>query len=171
MYKQLLFCLETNKRAGTDWIYIKETIDNFYNLPNTVKLSQIYMGSKTKYNSKEIIDQISKIRKDYKLGETYIIYCIDVDDFETNPNHVNEFNNISNYCDHNSYELIWFCHDIEDVYLGRRLSDQDKVKESANFRRKNSITSISPSSLSSNNTHQIHSSNILSILDKYLKKK
>lgn len=38
---QMIFCLETNKRAGTDYIYIKEILDNWYQLSNQVKLTPI----------------------------------------------------------------------------------------------------------------------------------
>lgn len=42
MARQLIFCLETNKRANTDYIYIKEAIDFFYQESRQVKISLIY---------------------------------------------------------------------------------------------------------------------------------
>lgn len=168
MYKQLLFCLETNSHAATDWIYIMETISKFYNLSNKIKLSQVYMNSKTRYNSKRVLEEIDKKTKKYTLGETYVIYCIDVDDFESNPDHVKEFNDISSFCNRNGYELIWFCHDIEEVFLGKRISDSEKVRESGAFRKKKLINSINDSMLLSSNNHRVHSSNILTVLGNYL---
>lgn len=126
------------------------------------------MNSKTKYNSREVINEISKKTKEYKLGLTHVIYCIDVDDFESNPNHVREFNDIRSFCQHNGFELIWFCHDIEDVFLGKRISDHAKVSESSMFRKRHVINTIDNSLLLSSNSHQIHSSNILSVLSSYL---
>lgn len=41
----MIFCLETNKRAGTDYIYIKEIINYLYQISNQVKISPIYMGT------------------------------------------------------------------------------------------------------------------------------
>ena len=52
---QLILCVETNKKADTDSKYIFETIRYYYNVDNSVKLSKIYMGTKTKYNSKEVL--------------------------------------------------------------------------------------------------------------------
>lgn len=31
---QLIFCVETNKRADTDWVYIEETLKAYYELSN-----------------------------------------------------------------------------------------------------------------------------------------
>lgn len=171
MYKQLLFCLETNKKAATDLIYINETISRFYQLTNKEKLSQIYMGSKTKYNAKDITSKITKSVKDYTLGKTHVIFCIDVDDFESNPDHIREYNDIVTFCNQNQYELIWFCHDVEDVFLKKRISDHEKVKEAGAFRQRKGIESLTISSLTSSNNHLVHSSNIMSVLDKYLARK
>lgn len=170
MYKQLLFCLETNKVAATDWIYISEAITKYYKCNNTVKLTQVYMNSKTRYNSKDVLGNINKKMKAYTLGKTYVIYCIDVDDFESNPDHVKEFENISNFCIQNGYELVWFCHDIEDVFLKKRVSSHEKVQEAGSFRRKKEIETIDETVLKSVNAHKIHSSNILTVLDRYLER-
>ena len=40
---QFIFVVETNKGCKSDWIYIKETINHFYNYDNNVKLSEVYM--------------------------------------------------------------------------------------------------------------------------------
>lgn len=42
---QILFCLETNQNADTDWGYIHETIEQFY-VYRTVRLRPVYMGTK-----------------------------------------------------------------------------------------------------------------------------
>ncbi len=166
---QVILCMETNKRAATDYIYINETIKRFYscNGNNKIKISPVYMNNKTRYNSKDVIKEIQRLSKDY-AGDTKVIYCIDTDSFEVNQDHARELKEINKYCEKNGYDMIWFCHEVEEVYLGRRVSDKQKVKEAADFRRKNMISNISERLLRCNDK-RTHASNILTILDKYLK--
>ena len=77
---------------------------------------------------------------------------------------------IAHFCQDEGYELVWFCHDVEEVYLGKKVSDSQKVSEAATFRRKKSIENIHIDKLSSNVMRK-GASNILKILDKYLKRK
>ena len=171
MNVQLIFCLETSKAAGTDWVYVKETISRFFVITNKIKYAPIYMNSKNNYNSAFVNKEIAKRIKDYRLGKTYVFYCIDVDDFESNPVHVKEFKDISAFCKKNGYSLVWFCHDIEDVYLNKRIHDTEKVKMAGAFRQNKCINQISKSKLESSNCHKVHSSNILGELSKYLERK
>lgn len=60
MAVQMIFCVETNKNANTDSIYITETINRFYEQTNKISRKFIYLGSKSKYNDKETIKQIAK---------------------------------------------------------------------------------------------------------------
>ena len=51
---QLIFVVETNKKCKSDWIYIKDTIDRFYQYDQAqVKFSPVYMDGKGKYKNKE----------------------------------------------------------------------------------------------------------------------
>ena len=44
MGMQLIFVLETNKKCKSDWIYIKDTIEYFYNIDaNNIKFTQVYI--------------------------------------------------------------------------------------------------------------------------------
>ncbi len=111
---QLILCLETNKTAATDFIYINETIKHFFKLDNTIKISPVYMNGKTNYNSTRVEKQIKKLTSDYsKTGTTQVIYCIDTDAFETDMSFKTQYDNVEKYCKNNGYELIWFCHDVE----------------------------------------------------------
>ncbi len=67
MAVQLIFCVETNKKADTDSIYISELVNYFYVLNNQIKISKVYMGTKSKYCSKEIIKEIEKKQKHLSL--------------------------------------------------------------------------------------------------------
>lgn len=43
MSTQFIFAVETNKSCNSDWIYIKSTIEHFYEYePSQVKLSTLY---------------------------------------------------------------------------------------------------------------------------------
>lgn len=60
MSLQLIFVVETNKTCKSDWIYIKDTIDYFFEYDRTaIKLTPVYMDGKGKYKNKE--KEISKI--------------------------------------------------------------------------------------------------------------
>lgn len=52
MALQLIFVVETDKRCKSDWIYIKSTLNHFYQYDHTqVKLTSIYLSGKDKYKS------------------------------------------------------------------------------------------------------------------------
>lgn len=167
---QMILCVETNRRADTDYIYISETIKHLYKTDKQITINKVYMGSKTKYKSKEVLRNIKQLTKDFTIGETRVIYCVDTDAYETDVEHKKVFDDISRFCEENGYELIWFCHDIEDVYIGKKISDSQKVQEAGAFRKKNKINEMELDQLSSDKM-RVHTSNILCILDKYLSRK
>lgn len=108
MARQLIFCLETNKRANTDYIYMKEAIDFLYQESRQVKISPIYMGTKTKYRSKDVLREINQKKKMFIHGETKVIYFIDTDAFEKNTEHANALRDIRQFCEENDYGLVWY---------------------------------------------------------------
>lgn len=105
---QMIICLETNKRADTDGIYIAEVIEHWYQKNNKVKLSRVYMNSKSRYNSKDVRREIDKKSKEFILGETRVIYCIDTDQYEKNADHAKELDDIVEYSKENDYDLVWY---------------------------------------------------------------
>lgn len=167
---QMILCVETNKKADTDSIYISETINHWYKITNQIKISKVYMNTKSKYNSKDVLREIDKKAKAFTIGETKVIYCVDTDQYEKNIEHATELNNIHQYCEENHYDLIWFCHDVEEVFCGQKVLDSQKVQEAATFRRKKKIEEIQLDKLSCN-VKCACTSNILNILDKYLSRK
>lgn len=170
MGKQIIFCMETNRQAATDWVYINETIKRFYKVTNQIHFEKEFLDGKNNYNSKGTLKSIQKKINDFSQGETSVIYCIDVDDFETNPTHIKDSEDIVTFCQQNEYDLIWFCHDVEDVYLGRRIPKNEKVQAAERFRKNKGIESIDKKKLKSSNTHKVHSSNILDVLDGHLER-
>lgn len=54
MGSQFIFVVETNKKCQSDWIYIKDTIEQFYSYNRTqVKLNKVYMAGKGNYKKKQ----------------------------------------------------------------------------------------------------------------------
>lgn len=167
---QMILCVETKKSADTDSIYILDTINRWYKVDNKVKISKINMNSKSRYNSKDVVREIAKKKKEFVLGYTHVIYFIDTDQYDRNPEHERELKEITRYCEDNGINLVWFCHDVEEVFLGHKVSDSQKVQEATTFRRKRKIEEIQIEKLSCN-TQRACVSNIMNILDKYLARK
>lgn len=99
-----------------------------------------------------------------------VIYCIDTDQYEKNPNHKKEYDEIQKYCEHENYEMVWFCHDVEEVFIGYKVSDSDKTKKAAEFVKKNIVKNVNYKKLSSDKLIK-NTSNMLLVFDKYLQRK
>lgn len=167
---QMILCVETKKSADTDSIYILDTINRWYKVDNKVKISKINMNSKSRYNSKDVVREVTKKKKEFVLGDTHVIYFIDTDRYDRNPEHERELKEISRYCEDNGFDLVWFCHDVEEVFLGHKVSDSQKVQEATKFRSKKKIEEVQIEKLTCN-TKRAFVSNIINILDKYLDRK
>ena len=78
---QFIFVVETNRGCKSDWIYIKETINHFYNYDNNVKLSEVYMDGKGRYQykEKEIKSLVSQYKATSKDNQSKVIYCFDLE--------------------------------------------------------------------------------------------
>lgn len=170
---QLIFVVESNSKVKSDWIYIKETIDNFYLYDTAhVKFTDIYMDGKGKYaqKDKEINKKISQYASTSPNNKSVVIYCFDCDDYNTKPEDKKFLDTVKSYCDKNNYEFVWFCKDIERVYINEKVEKSKKGIKSSMFKAKKQIKNVSSSKLSVNNYRE-GTSNLLCILDKFLKRK
>ena len=172
---QLIFVVETNKHSKSDWIYIKETVEHFYSYDRTqVKLSAVYMDGKGNYNSnkkeREIKALISQYQSTSKTNHTNVIYCFDCDEYDTNQEDLVFLDKAEQYCAYHDYDFVWFCKDVEQVYLGKKVDKGKKKKEAEAFRCRRIIESISENRLSVAK-YRIGSSNIMKVLDKYLERR
>lgn len=166
MSRQLILCVESNSTARTDYAYIESIIKHFYVDDKKTKLSPFFLGSKGMYNASGNVKKINKMIKQF-LGETTVIYFIDTDDYDTSAD-VKVLNDaIEKYCSDNGYEFVFFCKDIEDVFLNRRVSKSEKVNCAAEFKRKGLIETVNEEKLRFTKPVR-HYSNILMVLDKYL---
>ncbi len=168
MGKQILFCVETTRNAKTDSVYIDETIKRFYKITNGIRKRYIYLGGKNNYNKTSIRKDIEKQTKQYKPnGGTTVIYCIDTDKHDSDPEQKRELEKIILFCQDMGYEFVWFCRDVEDVYWGEQIPKDEKTRKAAQFRSGNRINDIPEASLC-RKEYVRHYSNILEVLDKHL---
>lgn len=170
MDKQFLFCVEANKQSATDYIYISETLKKYFAYDNhKTSVKPIYMGSKGKYNSKSVEKEISGKRTAFN-GETVVIYCIDTDNYDRDYAEQKMYADIQKYCREKGYEFVWFCLDVEEVYLGKQIAAGKKVEEAKAFRMKQKIESVPEKNLKCREPNH-KCSNVLLILEKYLNRK
>ena len=165
---QIIFVVETTRKCNSDWIYIKDTIEHFYSYERTqVKFSVIYMEGKWKYNKKEkeINNLISQYRAASKSNQSKVIFCFDCDDYDINQEDADFLKGAKRYCDKKEYEFVWFCKDVEQVYLEDKVVDDQKKKTAAKFKENKLISNVSSKQLSANN-FRANSSNIMLVLDR-----
>ena len=170
---QLIFVVESNKKSKSDWIYIKDTIDHFYSYGQAhTKFSPVYMNGKGNYKTKdkEIKGLVSQYYSVSKENRTEIIYCFDCDDYDIKKEDVDFLNEVRQYCKSQGYAFVWFCKDIEQVYIGRKIDNSQKTKEAVMFKKKKIIATVDDRKLSIDR-YQKNTSNIMQILDSYLNRK
>ncbi len=170
MAEQMIFCVETNKKADTDWIYLTETLKHNYVINNQIKITKVNMGTKSKYNSKEVLKEVQTKIKDFVIGDSNVFYCIDTDSYESCYEQQRELEDIKSFCAKNGYEFVWFCHDVEEVFLGKQVSDSQKTKAAADFRRKGMTEKVDVARLRAESLRK-NSSNLLRVLDQFLQRK
>lgn len=168
---QLIFAVETNKKCNSDWIYIKDTIEYFYSYERTqVKFSVVYMDGKGNYNSKKKEKEIKSLTSQYSstsnTNRSRVIYCFDCDDYDSKMDDLKFLEEAKKYCDEHEYDFVWFCKDVEQVYIGKKVDDSQKKKEAATFKAKKQINSIDSKKLLMKN-YRNNTSNIMNVLDGY----
>ena len=166
---QLIFVVETNKKCNSDWIYIKETIEHFYLYDRIkVKLSVVYMDGRGNYSSpkkqREIEQKISQYSVTSENNYSKVIYCFDCDKQDSKEDDRKFLEKAKKYCKEHEYEFVWFCKDVEQVYLGHSVNDSQKKKEAAGFKIRKEINNINTRKLSEKN-YKTGTSNIINVLD------
>lgn len=165
--KQVIFVVETNEVAKTDTRYIIKLWDQLYGANNNdIKRQFVYMDGKSKYNRNTIKTRIKSYLKANSDGENYVVYCFDTDKIDTVTRDLNNIKEYKKYCDDNGYKFVWFCYDIEMVFIGRSVPDSEKEYESKKFARIKDIIDIRKLQ-NGNDIDSMHKekSNIYSILN------
>lgn len=141
--KQVIFVVETNEVAKTDTRYIIKLWNQLYGENNNdLKRQFVYMDGKGKYNKNNVKSKIKSYVKANSDGENHIVYCFDTDKFDTVIVDLNNLKTYKKFCDDNGYKFVWFCYDIEMVFIGKSVSDSDKEKESKKFYNTKSLIDI-----------------------------
>jgi len=172
MALQLIFCVETIKSNGSDWIYIQDTIHHFYHLPGSTKLQPVYMNGKGHFKTPKAENEINRLIKHFNAAagnKTMVIYCLDCDDYANNIKDKTFLENAEQYCQDHGYHLVWFCRDIEEVFLGHTVEKHNKKTEAARFRKNSLVNQLNPNSISSIQ-YTPHKTNLFQILDQYLER-
>lgn len=127
---------------------------------------------KCNYENKEksVKKLISQYSSTSRQNRTEVIYCFDTDKYDTSQEDRSFFETVRSFCAKRNYHFVWFCQDIEQVYLGNSVENSKKCIESASFKRKNLIREMDPAKLSSGNIIK-NTSNIMQVLDQYLTRK
>lgn len=149
------------------------TIDRFYQYDQVqIKFSSVYKDGKGKFKNKEkeISSLISQHAAGNKTNQTKVIFCFDCDDYDSKPEDAEFLVNAKCYCDEKEYDFVWFCKDIERVYLGKKIDDSQKKKESATFKAKKLIDAVDKSKLNVK-AYRANTSNIMTVIDQYLSRK
>lgn len=170
---QLIFVVETNKKCNSDWIYIKETINRFYKLDEAhIKLSTIYMDGKGSYKNKikEVENEKSRYNLSAQNRKSVVIYCFDCDNYENDPEDEKFLKEARDFCNSRDYSFVWFCKDIESVYLGRKVPKCEKKDAAVSFKAKKQILTVKKETLLMS-SYKANTSNILSVLDEFLERK
>lgn len=170
MRLQLIICVETNEESKSDWMYINETIKFFYKIDNSrIKLSPVYMRGKGNYASSRVKKEIESKIKQFMAGskeesKTIVLYAFDTDDFKSKPEDIVFLEEVRKYTSSKGYKLVWFCKDIEQVYLGRQIENHEKTKEAIRFVSNKKIKSLVTSKFRASKMNE-GKSNIIAILD------
>lgn len=172
--KQIIFVVETNDKGQTDDIYIKKLINSYYDLTdNDITYKFVHMSGIGNYKNKSVTAKINNYKKENLKGQNIIMYCFDTDRIDKDFESVAFLEEVKNYCKVNNYEFVWFCYEIENVFLSKTVLDVDKLKEAIKYAKREIIfgnriirnMSVTDAEQKTNNK-----SNIVLVLNKYFKK-
>ena len=169
--RQVILCVETNKQANTDVGYIDAVIKQLYQIGTEIKLQYKYFNGKGGYNAPKLLKEIKKDIAALKGGSSSeVIYCIDTDKYDSDAE-VQKLNaDIENFCHQNGYGFIWFCRDVEEVFLHKAVDDSKKKEAVAKFKAGNDLGQATEQTLSASSMAR-KKSNMLLVLDKVLNRK
>lgn len=169
--KQVILCVETNKKAKTDVGYIDAVIKRLYCVNSEIKLQYEYFNGKSRYKDSKFLKTVKNDVKALKNEAlSTVVYFIDTDKFDSNPEDKKLNAQIQNFCDQNGYKLIWFCRDVEEVFLAKSVDDSKKKTEVAKFKRANNLGKATQEALSAKRMAR-GKSNMLAVLDQILERK
>lgn len=169
--KLVIVCVETNKRANTDVSYINKAIRHFYDVDNNnVKMSFKFYDTKTNYADKKLLKEIKEDCKAVGEENSIVLFCVDTDEYEISVDDIKLNSEIEIFCQQNNFRFTWFCRNVEEVFLHKRVNHNVKVQESKRFARANGIGQACENDLKAA-VFSRRKSNLLNNLDDILKRK
>ena len=130
-----------------------------------VNLKGLYLKKIDIY--KEKYQSFLKFLPESFLEKVYLEFC---DDYDIKQDDSEFLKNAKQYCSTKGYDFVWFCKDVERVYIGKKVDDSEKKREAATFKEKKLIANVEMTKLSET-SYKANTSNIINILDKYLERK
>ena len=169
--KLLILCVETNKKAKTDDGYIDTVLKYLYRVDSSVKLKYKYFNGKGGYNSSKVIKDITKDIGALKNNSSWdVVYFIDTDNYDSDSETSGLNEKVQEFCLKNGYKFVWFCRNIEEVFLHKKVDDANKIVSMGKFMAEKGLGKATLSSLSSK-TMSAKRSNILLVMDEILERK
>lgn len=166
---QIIFVVETTRKARTDCRYIKEILNHFfqeYFKSSLITFQFVYMNGKHSWNCSRVAREIHSHIISVPEHKTFVLYCVDMDNFVTNPTDERLIQSIIEYCDNEAgNHCILFNKNIENVLIGKSIKDSLKVKTVDNFIRKGLIKNVPEHTLRNRNPLSEKCSNVLCILE------
>ncbi len=97
------------------------------------------MGGKGNYKNKSVLTKIHHYVKENAKGENAVIYCFDTDRIDNDSRAILFLEEVENYCKIKKHDFVWFCYEIENVFLGKSGSDEQKFSESIKYKIKDVV--------------------------------
>ena len=169
MTKLIVLCTETSKSHPVDSLYIRKSLNHFYEIDNSITIKPLPFNGKGNFDKPKLLKEIRESLK-AKFDEKYVFYCVDTDRIDSRIEDVNLNNKIEDFCKQRGYKFVWFCANVEDVFWKENIQDSEKVKMAEKFNMSNLIKNFDENFLISKNMCK-HKSNLLIEFDKILKRK
>lgn len=177
---QLIFVVETSSDDKTDNIYLRTVLDYFFTSISKeygckTNIKTIFLNGKQHYKDKKILNNIAnqtRMFASYNEGAiTKTIYIMDTDSTNKIYEVGSYFHNVQKFCSDHGFELVWFCKNAENVFLGKEVDQIDNKTEAAkSFAKNDGIKKLDINNLSKSSI-EYKCSNILVVIGKYLKEK
>lgn len=114
--KLIQICVESNKKARTDAIYVDKALKYFYNIGSDVKILYVYLNGKGNYNRQTVLNEIIRNKKQSSADNQVVVYVIDTDNLQDS-NVVKENGKITKFCNNKNFDLVWMCENVEEVFF------------------------------------------------------
>lgn len=168
---RIVFVFESNKTSKSDYYYVRTLLGEFYD-SSRYKPDALFAGSKTKLYSSKTKRDFEEIRnKELKINKHFTPVIIFADIDNQNKENAERNKEIVSFAKSNKCDVVWFNRDIEEVFIGRRVSDTLKVNTAKSFTFKHIEPNFKNNMHEANPFNQYKKSNLFIVLDKYLPKK